>query len=663
MLLFDKISLYQADTCLLQDASVFLKAGWKIGLIGENGSGKSTLLGVIQNKLQISSGKFETSGNLIISAMHQEFDNTNISILQAVLSANAEFVYLQKEIERAQKNQDLIQLTTALEKFDNIDGWKQESQACELLRGLGFKDADFERKLKEFSGGWQIRVALAMALFKPADLLLLDEPNNHLDIAANLWLEKWLADYKGSLILISHDEYLLDNICNHILQIKNQNLLLHKGNYSGFIKKMQTQAEADMAQRKKLIAQKEHLQAFVDKFRYKATKAKQAQSRIKALEKMPLIPEVDKETSYSWEFLQPSNASSPLIRLDDATLGYANNLHNSQNVENAEKAENTQRSENLENTEKNTLSAIRVLQGVNLIIETGTRLGILGVNGAGKSTLVKTLAGDLEILSGKKSVSKKLKIGYFAQHQLDALNLNNNAFEHLQKLAQENEEFLTATQIRSFLGGFGFTGEKVLQKVETFSGGEKARLALGLLVWQKPNLLLLDEPTNHLDLKAKQALILSLQNYTGALVVISHQRSLLNSCVDDFVLVSDGKLSEFKQDLEDYQKLVLSSSKAENAPVSKKIKSTLNPQQKRALLAPLRQELGKIDAKVQQLQESLENINTSLADTDLYKDEKNLEKINQLTQEQQKLSTELDATEAIWLEKSTNLDFIIESLD
>lgn len=640
MLLFDKISLYQADTCLLQNASVFLKSGWKVGLIGDNGSGKSSLLALIQNNLQISSGKFETSGNLIISAMEQEFKDTNISILQAVLSANSEYVHLQAKIEDAQIKQDLIQLTTALEKFDNIDGWKQENQACELLRGLGFKDTDFERKLKEFSGGWQIRVALAMALFKPADLLLLDEPNNHLDIAANLWLENWLLGYKGSLILISHDEYLLDNICDHILQIKNLNFLLHKGNYSGFVKKMQTQAETDMAERKKLIAQRDHLQSFVDRFRYKATKAKQAQSRIKALEKMPLIPDIGKDATYSWEFLTPTRTASPLIRMESASLGY--------------KKQNEQT--------KELISASEVLADVNLIIDADSRIGILGVNGAGKSTLVKTLAGDLPILSGKMAVAKKLQVGYFAQHQLDALDLNANAFEHLQKLAEDAEVFLTATQIRTFLGGFGFRGDKVLQQVATFSGGEKARLALGLLVWQKPNLLLLDEPTNHLDLKAKQALILSLQNYSGALVVISHQRSLLNACVDEFILVANSTATTYREDLTEYQKFVLASSKETQVPVTKKLKSSLNPQQKRALVAPLRQELGKIDSKMQELQKSLDQTNAILGDSELYQDDKNLDKISNLTQAQQKISQELQKIEAIWLEKSTNLDFLIESL-
>ena len=522
-------------------------------------------------------------------------------------------------------------------QLDTIDAWTIQARAAALLHGLGFAQDELLRPVKSFSGGWRMRLNLAQALLCPSDLLLLDEPTNHLDLDAVIWLERWLVQYQGTLILISHDRDFLDPIVNKILHIENHELNEYSGDYSSF----ELQRAEKLSQQTALYRQQQdkiaHLQKYIDRFKAKATKAKQAQSRIKALERMELIAPAHVDNPFTFQFCEPLALPNPLVMIDKASAGYGEGE-----------------------------SAVEILAKIKLNLVPGSRIGLLGKNGAGKSTLIKLLAGELTALSGTVQLAKGVQLGYFAQHQLDTLRAEESALWHLQKIAPQQTE----QELRNYLGSFAFHGDKVKEPVTTFSGGEKARLVLALIVWQRPNLLLLDEPTNHLDLDMRQALTEALVDYQGSLVVVSHDRHLLRNTVEEFYLVHDKQVEEFNGDLEDYAKW-LNEVNAQSAVKNNDVLKTENEnssqnrkEQKRREAelrqqsAPLRKKIAQFEMEMEELATRLSQIEQQLADGELY-DSQNKEKLTALLNEQVQLKKNLETVETDWLATQEELELLM----
>ena len=628
MIVFNNISLKRGQTELLDNAVATITPKQKVGLVGKNGCGKSSLLALLKKELQPEGGDVTYPSNWAVSWVNQETPALDVSAIDYVIQGDREYCRLQQELAWANEQNDGNAIARIHDRLDAINAWTIRSRAETLLHGLGFTQAETSHVVKSFSGGWRMRLNLAQALLCPSDLLLLDEPTNHLDLEAVIWLERWLVNYQGTLVLISHDRDFLDPIVNKILHIEHQKLNEYTGDYSSF----EVQRATKLAQQAAMYRQQQqkiaHLKSYIDRFKAKATKAKQAQSRVKALERMELIAPAYADNPFTFAFRSPATLPSPLVMIEQASAGYGEGE-----------------------------SAVEILSKIKLNLVPGSRIGLLGKNGAGKSTLIKLLAGELTALSGNVQLAKGVQLGYFAQHQLDTLRAEESALWHMQKIAPEQTE----QQVRDYLGSFAFHGDKVNQAVKSFSGGEKARLVLALIVWQRPNLLLLDEPTNHLDLDMRQALTEALVDYEGSLVVVSHDRHLLRNTVEEFYLVHDKQVEEFKGDLDDYQKWLteqnsqLISKSNDEIEATENVTSNQNRKEQKRREAELRQQTAPFRKKIVQLEDKMDKysqqlveIENQLSDSELYNAE-NKEKLTALLNEQVTVKKSLEIVEADWM--------------
>lgn len=635
MIVFDSIQIRRGVNLLLDNASATINPKQKVGLVGKNGCGKSTLFSLIKGEIQADGGSLSIPAQWQLAWVNQETPALDVPAIEYAIDGDREYRQLEQKLAIANQENNGEQIAIIHEKLDTIDAWSIQARAATLLHGLGFSNEQLLLPVKSYSGGWRMRLNLAQALMCRSDLLLLDEPTNHLDLDAVIWLEKWLSNYQGTLILISHDRDFLDPLVNKIIHIEQKKLFEYTGNYSSF----ETQRSAKLAQQQSLYESQQlkvaHLQSYIDRFRAKATKAKQAQSRIKMLEKMELIAPAHVDNPFHFNFKPAEFLPSPLLMMDKVVAGYGDKI---------------------------------VLEKIKLNLVPGSRIGLLGRNGAGKSTLIKLLAGELQPKEGHINLAKGVQLGYFAQHQLEYLRGDESPLWHLTKLADPK---ITEQELRNYLGGFDFHGDKVNEPVKTFSGGEKARLVLALIVWQKPNLLLLDEPTNHLDLDMRQALTEALIDFEGALVVVSHDRHLLRSTTDEFYLVHNHKVEPFNGDLDDYQKWLAEEQKAENQPepdqdAAKKdsvqnISSQERKEQKRreaelrAQMQPIKKLLQKEEKVLEQLTKQLKAIEEQLADPTIYETE-NKSQLTELLLKQSQLKGDQEESEMKWLDLQQQLE-------
>ena len=533
MLVLNQVSLRRGVKLVLNQASVTLQPGENVGLVGRNGAGKSSLFSLITKRLQSDAGDVTMPPRWRIGEVAQDMPETAEPATDFVLQGDTRLMEAQAQLVQAELDDDGHAMAEAHHAISDAGGFEARPRAQAMLLGLGFKTAELEAPVNSFSGGWRMRLQLARALMCPADLMLLDEPTNHLDLDALVWLEAWLKRYTGTMIVISHDREFLDAITNVTLHLDDTKLTRYTGNYTAFEEmraERLTQAAAGYAKQQERIA---HLQKFIDRFKAKASKAKQAQSRVKALARMERLGPVLTSADFQFEFREPLSLPNPMLAFSQVACGYR-----------ADDGNET-----------------RIIDSINRSVLAGQRIGILGANGQGKSTLVKTIVGDLPRLAGDITEGKGLSIGYFAQQELDVLSLDDGALVHMIRLARDKGPQAREQELRDFLGSFRFVGEMVTQAVGTLSGGEKARLVLAMLVWQRPNLLLMDEPTNHLDLTTREALSMALNEFEGTVLLVSHDRALLREVCDEFWLVTDGAVKPFDGDLDDYQKWLLEQSR------------------------------------------------------------------------------------------------------
>lgn len=616
MITLHNIKIRRGSNVLLQDLNWTIYHKQRIGIIGSNGTGKTTLFSLLLGELQAEDGELEIPKQIRLAHVAQETLASEIAARDFVLNGDDEFRELQIALAEAENSHDAMRIAALHEKLSIIDGYTAPARAAQLLDGLGFSQAEQQKPVSAFSGGWRVRLNLAKALMCRSDVLLLDEPTNHLDLDAVLWLEQWLSRYSGTLLLISHDRDFLDQTVDHVAYLHNQKLKIYAGNYSAFEKLRAAELLIQQATYEKQQKQVAHLQSFVDRFRAKATKAKQAQSRLKAIERMDLVCAVQTESPFQFEFKHPEQCPMPLLTLDKASVAYGDKI---------------------------------IISNLNLSLTPKDRIAILGPNGAGKSSLIKLLAEEIQAAQGKREASPGLKIGYFAQHQVDHLQLDDTPLLHLQRLAVTSTE----QDLRTYLGSFGFIGDVVFKKVRHFSGGEKSRLALALLVWQKPNLLLLDEPTNHLDLEMRNALSIALQEYEGAMILVSHDRFLVRTTTDQLLLVADGKLTDFEGDLNEYQQWLIEYRKQQSPQVDNKTELTRKEQRQqeakeREVKRPLIQKIKRLEELLEKLQLAVASIEQALADNSMY-EAQNKDKLQKYFLEQAKLKKEIEAAEEEWL--------------
>jgi ATP-binding cassette subfamily F protein 3 len=629
MLALSNISLRRGSKVLIENATFQAHAGQRIGVIGPNGCGKSSMFAMFLGELEPDDGELVLDSRYQIAHVAQESPRGSGSAVDYVMDGDSELRQVQAAIAEGEAAADPPDLHVLYERMEAIDGFTAESRASRLLHGLGFAADDYSNPVDSFSGGWRMRLNLARALMCRSDILLLDEPTNHLDLPAILWLERWLKRYEGILLVVSHDRDFLDEVCTRIAHIENCTMSLFTGNYSQFEKLRAEQLALQQAMYVRQQKQIKHLQSFVDRFRYKASKARQAQSRIKMLERMEQIAPAHVDSPFRFHFSEPEKQPQQLLGLADATLGYGDDI---------------------------------ILDDVNLNLLAGDRVGLLGVNGAGKSTLVKGLSTGSTLLKGERLLSKDTKIGYFAQHQLDLLRHESSPIDHLRDYAPDDRE----QDQRNFLGRFGFGGERIFEPVAPFSGGEKARLVLALMIRQGPNLLLLDEPTNHLDLEMRQALSVALIEYTGALVVISHDRHLLRSVCDELLIVHDGIVDRFDRSLDDYpawlreqeERLDQSVAKWNNDPAK-----PLNKKQQRQEQAEQRRRLKPLQDKVREVEKALDSnrarlaeLNSRLADESIYANPDRKDELTRLIQDQVAVKSLVESLEGEWLDASEELE-------
>jgi ATP-binding cassette, subfamily F, member 3 len=625
---FKNLHLTRGVKVLIEDASFQLHPGHKVGLTGANGAGKSSVFAMLRGELHPESGDLDIPPHWVIAHVAQETPALPDAAIEFVLDGDAELRRLEHEVKAAEVAQDGVQLGELHARLGEIGAYAARARAAELMDGLGFTSADLERPVSDFSGGWRVRLNVARALMCRSDLLLLDEPTNHLDLDAVIWLESWLKSYPGTLLLISHDRDFLDAIVNHIAHIEQQKFTLYRGGYSDF----ERQRAERLAQQQSVYERQQrevaHLQSYIDRFRAKATKARQAQSRIKALERMELISAAHADSPFGFEFRAPLANPDPLLVLDDMVAGYAEKT---------------------------------VLDNIALTIRPGERIGLLGRNGAGKSTLIKLLSNSMRALGGKRVEGKDLSIGYFAQHQLEQLRADESPLQHMLRLDPQTRE----QEHRNYLGGFDFRGDMASAPCGMFSGGEKSRLALALLIWTRPNLLLLDEPTNHLDLEMRHALTVALQAYEGGVVLVSHDRALLRATCDRFILVADGKAQVFDGDLEDYR-IWLAEQKAQDklraqpphVELVKKNDKAQNKAERQARLAerrPLTKEAEQLENRMAEWQQQKLAVEARLADGDLYSASDKSE-LQQLLKKQAELTQKIETAEERWLEVMAQLE-------
>ena len=632
MIVFSSLQIRRGVRVLLDNATATINPGQKVGLVGKNGCGKSTLLSLLKNEIGADGGSFTFPGTWQLAWVNQETPALNEAAIDYVIDGDREYRQLEAELNAANERNDGHAIATVHGKLDAIDAWTIRARASSLLHGLGFSNEQLERPVSDFSGGWRMRLNLAQALICRSDLLLLDEPTNHLDLDAVIWLEKWLKSYQGTLILISHDRDFLDPVVDKILHIEQQNLFEYTGNYSSFERQRATRLAQQQATYESQQQRVAHLQSFIDRFKAKASKAKQAQSRIKMLERMELIAPAHVDNPFHFSFRPPESLPNPLLKMEKVSAGYGDRT---------------------------------ILNAIKLNLVPGSRIGLLGRNGAGKSTLIKLLAGELAAQSGEIGLAKGIKLGYFAQHQLEFLRADESPLQHLARLAPQELE----QKLRDYLGGFGFQGDKVTEITERFSGGEKARLVLALIVWQRPNLLLLDEPTNHLDLDMRQALTEALIEFEGALVVVSHDRHLIRSTTDDLYLVHDGKVEPFEGDLEDYQQWLSDVQKQESQPADT-VKESANSAQARkdqkrreaelrTQTQPLRKEIARLEKEMEKLNTQLAQAEEKLGDSGLY-DQSRKAELTTCLQQQAAAKSGLEACEMAWLEAHEQLEAMLQ---
>lgn len=633
MIVFSSLQIRRGVRVLLDNATATINPGQKVGLVGKNGCGKSTLLALLKNELSADGGSFTYPANWQLAWVNQETPALSEPALDYVIDGDRQYRQFEAELNAANERNDGHAIATVHGKLDAIDAWTIRSRASSLLHGLGFSNEQLERPVSDFSGGWRMRLNLAQALICRSDLLLLDEPTNHLDLDAVIWLEKWLKSYPGTLILISHDRDFLDPVVDKIIHIEQQNMFEYTGNYSAFERQRATRLAQQQATYESQQARVAHLQSFIDRFKAKASKAKQAQSRVKMLERMELIAPAHVDNPFHFSFRAPESLPNPLLKMEKVSAGYGDRT---------------------------------ILDSIKLNLVPGSRIGLLGRNGAGKSTLIKLLAGELNPISGEIGLAKGIKLGYFAQHQLEFLRADESPIQHLARIAPQELE----QKLRDYLGGFGFQGDKVSEVTGRFSGGEKARLVLALIVWQRPNLLLLDEPTNHLDLDMRQALTEALIEFEGALVVVSHDRHLLRSTTDEFYLVHGGKVEAFDGDLEDYQQWLSDIQKLENQPADG-VKDNVNSAQSRkdqkrreaelrTQTQPLRKEIARLEKEMEKFQAQQAAAEEKLGDSGLY-DQSRKAELTACLQAQASAKAGLEECEMAWLDAQEQLEAMLQS--
>ncbi len=633
MIRFQSLTLARGTKPLFEKADLVLNPGEKAGLIGANGSGKSTLFALLRGELHADGGEADFPASWRIAHVAQETPALQRSALDYAIDGDTTLRKLDRELEEAEARHDGHRMGELHAALLDADAYTAKARAETLLNGLGFSHSQMNEHVASFSGGWRMRLNLAQALMCPSDLLLLDEPTNHLDLDAILWLEDWLKRYPGTLIVISHDRDFLDGIANVIVHIDERKLKRYGGNYSAFETQRAANLALSQAAYEKQSRERAHLQSFIDRFKAKATKAKQAQSRMKMLEKMEDLAPIHAAAAFSFEFREPERAPNPLLVLEKVSAGYR--------TEAGDKP---------------------VLAHLDLTLQAGQRIGLLGVNGAGKSTLIKTLVGELPPLSGEVRYGKGLAIGYFAQHQLEMLRHDQSPLWHLNKLAPNEKE----QDLRNFLGSFNFAGDMATASIAPFSGGEKARLALALIVWQRPNLLLLDEPTNHLDLETREALTVALAQFEGTLVLVSHDRHLLRATTDEFMIVAEGGLKPFDGDLDDYRDWMFKTRLDRPEADEQETASRIDRKAERRAEAEARQKLSAvrkpIEKRIAQLEQRLDSLNirkssidARLASDDIYADA-NKEELKLLLLEQADVAAELETVESEWLEQHDALE-------
>jgi len=629
MLQLKQIELRRGTKLLFENATLQAHAGQRVGVIGVNGSGKSSLFSLVLGSLEADSGELQLNPKDVIAHVAQESPHSNKSAVDFVQDGDHGLRQLQARINELEALDDHDDRLHGLyEQMDNIDGFTAETRAARLLHGLGFEADVIQKPVNEFSGGWRMRLNLAQALMCRSDILLLDEPTNHLDLPTIVWLERWLKSYTGILLLISHDRDFLDGLCTHIAHIEQETVKTYTGNYSQFEAVRAEQLALQQVMYTKQQKEIRHMESFVERFRYKASKAKQAQSRLKMLERMVKIAPAHVDSNFHFKFHEPDKQPQQLMQLEDATVGYGQTS---------------------------------VVNDIRLRLGAGDRIGLLGSNGAGKSTLVKSLVDGSTLLAGERTVNKHTHIGYFAQQQLELLRMDCSPLWHVQREAPDARE----QELRNHLGRFGFQGDRITDPVAPFSGGEKARLVLALLVLQKPNLLLLDEPTNHLDLDMRHALGVALMEYSGALLVISHDRHLLRSVCDDLYIVHNGRLHEFTQSLDEYPNWLKAqdatsdddpSSGTQVTSVSSKKQNRQDEAKRRQLLKPHMDRVRKIDRQMNQQRTDLAGLEKILIDETLYTDSSRQEEMTRLLQQQAGLRSSLETLEWEWLEASEKLE-------
>ncbi|HWR80615.1 MAG TPA: ATP-binding cassette domain-containing protein [Pseudomonas sp.] len=632
MIRLQNLVLQRGPQRLLDAAELTLHPGQKAGLIGANGAGKSSLFALLRGELSADGGDCLMPPDWRIAHMQQEVSDLERLAADYVLDGDQHLRAIQRELAMAEAAHDGAAIARLHVDLDSADGYSADARARKLLAGLGFSNEQMDRRVGDFSGGWRMRLNLAQALMCPSDLLLLDEPTNHLDLDAILWLEDWLKSYPGTLLLISHDRDFLDAVVDHIVHLEQQKLTLYRGGYSAFERTRAERLAQQQQAFEKQQAQRAHMEKYIARFKAQATKARQAQSRIKALERLEELAPAHVDSPFDFTFRESNKISSPLLDLAEGRLGYGDKA---------------------------------VLEKVKLQLTPGARIGLLGPNGAGKSTLIKTLSGELQPLSGRLQRGENLSIGYFAQHQLDSLDNQASPLLHLQRIAPTERE----QTLRDFLGGFDFRGPRCDEAVLNFSGGEKARLALALIAWQRPNLLLLDEPTNHLDLEMRLALTMALQEFAGAVLVVSHDRHLLKSTTDEFLLVADGRVEAFDGDLEDYARWLVDFRARQQPAVTaeagaEKTDKRAQRQAAAALrqqLAPHRREAEKLEKTLGQLHEQLAAVEARLGDAAIY-DAARKDELRDLLAEQARLKVREAELEESWMTALEQLESLEQQL-
>ena len=626
MLRLKSISLHRGPKRVLRDVSLTVHSGYKVGVVGANGAGKSSMLGMIAGRYSADVGEIERTAGQRVAEVMQDIDSVGRSLLDFVLDGNPELRALETQIDASQSEGDGEQLGHLLARYEDLDGYNAESSAAKILSGLGFPADAHKHDLGTFSGGWRVRAALARALAQPSDLLLLDEPTNHLDLDAVLWLEDWIKGYRGTLLLISHDREFLDSIVTHIVHVNAESATLYTGNYAAYER---ARAEALALQGRAYERQQEEIariQKFVERFRYKATKARQAQSRLKSLERMEIIAPAHVDATVGFTIAEPQRLPRPLLRIDQASAGYGANV---------------------------------IVEDITLTLVPGQRLGVLGRNGAGKSTVLKLIAGAIAPLTGERDAHRDLRIGYFAQHQMEQLRDDESALGQIQRECELNEQ-----QGRNVLGRYGFSGDDAMRVVGTYSGGERARLVLAMIFEQRPNLLLLDEPTNHLDLDMRHALSIALQDFAGAIVLVSHDRHLLKTTVDELCLVRDGALSPYDGDLSDYARwlrknqgravaMVADASSLEpnedpgnNDRGEEHSPASLPVNKSRKLSYKDKRELELLPARIEELEQAQQTLHEQLADPAFY--QSGGEKVSEVTGALSELERSLEQAYQRW---------------